>query len=116
VNGRIREPFKSVLSIGIPAVLISLIATGCAQSSGGGPEGPADVVALYQKNNCVSCHGSELQGRMGEATNLQKVGARMTKEQIVKQIRDGSSGMPPFGSQLSPEEIDKLAEWLAGKK
>ena len=99
----------------VSALIATTAVAGCSGSSKG-LEGPADTVAIFQQNTCISCHGSELQGRMGEATNLQKVGARMTKAQIAAQIRNGGGSMPAFGSRLSAEEIDKLASWLAGKK
>jgi cytochrome c551 len=47
---------------------------------------------------------------------LQKVGGRLTKEQITKQIHDGGGDMPPFGTQLKDEEIQSLAAWLSAKK
>jgi cytochrome c551 len=96
------------------------------QPFGGGknnPGNPAEAMAgaseqtqAIYKQNCISCHGGTLEGRVGPATNLQKVGSRLSKEQIVKQITNGGNGMPAFGSKLKPEETDALAEWLAGKK
>ncbi|WP_282943562.1 c-type cytochrome [Paenibacillus sp. RC67] len=81
------------------------------------PEPAAAITVKVEevfKGNCMACHGDQLQGKIGP--NLQKVGSHLTKEQILKQIRDGGSDMPSFASSLSKEEIDALAEWLAGKK
>ncbi len=107
---------KSAIGLAAAGFIVLTAVAGCSGSSSKSLEGPADTVAIFEKNNCISCHGTALQGRMGEATNLQKVGARMTKEQIAAQIRDGGGGMPAFGSRLSADEIDKLATWLAAKK
>ncbi|WP_036720480.1 c-type cytochrome [Paenibacillus harenae] len=97
--------------------LLLLALAGCGGGSGKGNalDGPAGVISVY-KANCVNCHGSELQGRIGAVTNLQKVGARMSAEDITVQIEDGASTMPGFKDKLSAEEIEGLAEWLAGKK
>ncbi|WP_281890215.1 cytochrome c [Paenibacillus sp. YYML68] len=73
------------------------------------------VQALY-KQNCLSCHAANLEGRMGGKTNLQQVGARLSVEQITTQIAKGGNGMPGYQGRLKPEEIDGLAQWLATKK
>ncbi|OXM16834.1 c-type cytochrome [Paenibacillus herberti] len=66
------------------------------------------------KENCMSCHGGELQGGMGPS--LQKAGAKLTKDQLAVIITNGRDGMPSFKDRLSTEEIDNLAAWLAEKK
>lgn len=76
---------------------------------------PEQVQSLY-KQNCLSCHGGGLEGRVGPKTNLQQVGARLSKEKIDKQIASGGNGMPGFGSKLKPEETQALAEWLAAQR
>ncbi|PZE19814.1 cytochrome c [Paenibacillus xerothermodurans] len=78
--------------------------------------GASEQVKTLYTQNCLSCHGGNLEGRVGPPTNLQQVGGRMTKEQISGQIKNGGNGMQPFANKLKPEEIDALAEWLAGKK
>ncbi|MBP1992361.1 c-type cytochrome [Paenibacillus eucommiae] len=71
---------------------------------------------LFQKTNCISCHGVDLSGRIGPTTNLQKIGASKTKEQIADQIRNGGGGMPVYKSKLTDDEINLLTEWLFSKK
>ena len=123
---------NGVKLIAAAALAIALAGCGAAKPNAGEPFGggkntaenrqsdvlasaPEQVQSLY-KQNCLSCHGSGLEGRVGPKTNLQKVGGQMTKDQIAKQITGGGNGMPGFGSKLKPEEIEALAGWLAEKK
>lgn len=75
----------------------------------------ADAQAVY-KNQCISCHGTDLKGRVGGNSSLEKVGQRLSKAQIVNQITHGGNGMIAFKKRISAEEIDLLADWLAAKK
>lgn len=75
----------------------------------------ADAQAIF-KQNCTSCHGDNLEGRMGGNTNLQQVGGRKSKEDIASRIANGGNGMPPFKDKLTESEVDALADWLAAKK
>ena len=109
------------IKLGVAAVLLVSLAA-CGGGSGGKKitgkyllDASVEVSTVY-KTSCLSCHGTDLQGRIGPATNLQEVGARLSKEQIVKQIEEGGEGMQPFKDTLTAEEIDGLATWLAGKK
>ena len=99
------------------AILLLVGVTACGnanenKNSGGNTSGTeADASTLYQQN-CAACHGNNLQGKNGP--NLQKIGSELSKEQILKQIKNGGGGMP--GNILSGEDADKVATWLAGKK
>jgi cytochrome c551 len=109
----------------IPILLGGLLmagSTACASNSSssnpspspeaqGNPE--AQAVVIYQ-NFCVSCHGINLEGF--KSPNLQKVGERLTEEQIFTQIQKGSEGMPGFKVSIKEQDIHLLAEWLAAKK
>ena len=75
----------------------------------------SNAEALY-KANCISCHGTDLEGKMGGNTNLQHVGADLDTDQIVNQITNGGGGMMAFKGRLSEDEIKALADWLAAKK
>jgi cytochrome c551 len=102
-------------------LVISLSA--CGQSTTPGASSPepasgesvaaADAKMTY-KNFCMSCHGGNLEGFKGP--NLQKVGERMSEEQIIKQIQKGGDGMPGFGVSIKEQDIQALAQWLASKK
>ncbi|RRJ67912.1 cytochrome c [Paenibacillus oralis] len=76
---------------------------------------PADekAAALY-KNQCISCHAADLSGRVGP--DLQKVGASLSKKQLISILEEGANGMPAYKKRLEKEEIEALAEWLAALK
>lgn len=114
---KMRGPYigKSIAAASV--LLLALTACGGGVNQGGAAlqNAPAETAQVY-KANCVSCHGSELQGRMGPSTNLQQVGARMSAADIVRQIEEGEGSMPSFKERLTQEEITGLAEWLSGRK
>jgi cytochrome c551 len=89
---------------------------GQASPSPGAAAGGAatgDVQAVF-KQNCISCHGVNLEGGVGP--NLQKVGTKYSKDQIVGIITNGRGAMPSFKGKISDNEIGALADWLAAKK
>lgn len=77
-------------------------------------EADKEAIVIYEQS-CIRCHAADLSGRVGEQSNLQHVGARLHKEQIIDTIKNGGQIMPPQ-KQLSDEEIETLANWLAAKK
>ncbi|MEK0312681.1 c-type cytochrome [Cohnella sp. 56] len=114
----------------LPAVALVLLTTTLIVSACGGGQsarpaasapasaalaGPAETVELY-RSNCISCHGRGLEGKMGAASDLRSVGARLTKEQIARQIADGGELMPAMKDRLTEAQIDALAVWLSAKK
>ncbi|TBL71249.1 c-type cytochrome [Paenibacillus thalictri] len=105
--------------------LTILIAAGCGGQSANKTDkfaqsGPGELLnsaperaqEIY-KTSCLSCHGNNLEGRVGPKTNLQQIGGRMNKDQITKQITNGGGGMPAFGAKLKPEDITVMTEWLS---
>ncbi|NOV04303.1 c-type cytochrome [Paenibacillus planticolens] len=83
------------------------------QSSGGTSTTKVDAQAVF-KANCVSCHGVNLEGAVGP--NLQKVGSKLSKDQVSTTITNGKGAMPSFKGKLSDDEVSSLATWLADKK
>lgn len=109
-------PSKGIIAAAMLAVLLAACGNnGSKPSSAAHMDAPEKTGAVY-KANCVSCHGSDLQGRMGAQTNLQQVGARMSEPEIAEQIKHGGRSMPSFEDRLTDEQINALAAWLAGKK
>lgn len=119
------------LAVLLVALLMVFGTAGCGGgngSSGGGnaspgrdaaqgqpPEGPAETVSLY-RTHCLSCHGSDLSGNMGPATDIRQVGARLDRDAIRRRIAEGGDMMPAFANRLADEEIDALADWLSTLK
>lgn len=69
-------------------------ATGTA---GAGPAAPAgsDAArgsALFAQKGCAVCHGANAQGLAGPKI----AGTQLAFERVLAQIRNGSTGMPPF--------------------
>ncbi|WJQ80961.1 c-type cytochrome [Brevibacillus brevis] len=94
-----------------------LVATACSNGATEGQTEVADAektaMQLY-KNNCMSCHGNDLSGRVGPG--LQQVGSKMAEEKLIEIIMVGANGMPGYEKVLSAEEIGQLAKWLSEKK
>ncbi|MCD1261229.1 cytochrome c [Paenibacillus athensensis] len=73
----------------------------------------ADAEALY-KSNCLSCHGGNLEGKIGPS--LAKVGGKLDEAKIAAKINNGGGGMPAFKSTLKEQDVQALAAWLSSKK
>ncbi|KQN99845.1 c-type cytochrome [Paenibacillus sp. Leaf72] len=107
----------------IGVIIGALIVSACGQSTTGfntknnNIEGErvqnSDAETLYMKK-CVTCHGTDLQGRAGP--NLQSVGSTLTQEEIARIVTDGRKGMPKFGTKLSEAEIQSISKWLSEHK
>ncbi|MGC4377415.1 cytochrome c [Fictibacillus sp. Mic-4] len=77
--------------------------------------GKVDTAAAKQvfKQNCASCHGQNLEGT-NAAPKLSDVGKKMSKDQILNQIKNGGGGMP--GGLIKGNDAENVAGWLASKK
>ncbi|TFZ46604.1 cytochrome c [Stenotrophomonas maltophilia] len=72
---------------------------------------PAAGAKLYT-TNCTACHGADRAGMPGAFPALTDVSKRLQPAQIKDKIRKGGGLMPPF-PQLSQQEIDDIASYLA---
>ncbi len=72
---------------------------------------PAAGAQLYA-NHCTACHGANRAGVPPTFPALTDVGKRLQPAQIKEKIRNGGGLMPPF-SQLSQQDVDELASFLA---
>ncbi len=70
---------------------------------------------LFNTHSCAKCHGTN--GINGDrAPDLQQVRDRMNAATIAAQIRNGGKGMPPFGDQLSDQQVNDLVAYLRTKR
>jgi ubiquinol-cytochrome c reductase cytochrome b subunit len=70
---------------------------------------------IFKDKGCEHCHGVDGVGT-DKGPALTTVGKQMHKNEIERQIRDGGKQMPPFGDELSDDEMHKLVDYLAHKK
>ena len=63
--------------------------------------------------NCGSCHTFSDAGTTGTiGPNLDEIA--LSTEQVAEQVRNGGAGMPAFADQLSEDEIEQVAAYVAG--
>ena len=74
-------------------------------------EDPAAGEKLYA-THCTACHGADRAGVPPTFPALTDVGKRLQPAQVKDRIKQGGGLMPPF-PQLSPQEIDDIASYLA---
>ncbi|MCG1010172.1 cytochrome c [Salinicoccus sp. ID82-1] len=67
---------------------------------------------VYQQNNCMGCHGQNLEGGSGPA--LTDVGSRLSEDEIRTRIEEGGDGMPA-GLVTDEEELDAVVQWLSSQ-
>ena len=81
-------------------------------SAGGGGGGEIDAKGIFTAN-CAACHTLAKAGTNGMVgPNLDDLS--LAPAAVEQQIRNGGGGMPPFGEQLSDEEIEALVQYLTG--
>ncbi|KAA1042456.1 cytochrome c551 [Macrococcus equipercicus] len=66
----------------------------------------------FQQNTCVGCHGRDMEGASGP--NLQKVGSKYSKAEILNIIKNGKGPMPK--GQAQGKEAEQIAAYLSKQK
>jgi ubiquinol-cytochrome c reductase cytochrome b subunit len=70
--------------------------------------------AVFQLKDCRNCHALDgLGGKRGP--DLSAVGARLTRDQLIDQINNGTPGggnMPAYGKHVRPAEMDAMVAFL----
>ena len=65
--------------------------------------------SLYM-SKCVACHGAD--GKLGAAGAKNLAETKLSVDEVKHQIINGKGAMPPFGNQLSEEEIQAIADYV----
>jgi cytochrome c551 len=73
------------------------------------PDGAGSDAAQVFAATCAGCHGAD--GGGGSAPSIT---GEDNQERIREQIRNGGDGMPAFSDTLTSEQIDALAQYVAG--
>jgi len=81
-----------------------------AEEGGGDPAAGETIFA----ENCAGCHGEDGYGGAG-GPDLRTMPLAQTEEGAIQQVTNGGGGMPPFGGQLSEEEITDVAAFVVQK-
>ena len=76
------------------------------------PEAAPDGAAVFSEAGCGSCHTLSAAGATGTVgPSLDEL--RPTDDQVVAIVTNGRGAMPSFADQLSAEEIDAVATYVA---
>ncbi|AQU80059.1 cytochrome c551 [Planococcus faecalis] len=84
-----------------------------APADSGGEETAAVDAEQVVQQNCISCHGENLEGA-GNFPALNDVGSRLSEEEIHSVIENGQGAMP--AGLIEGEEADAVAKYLAEMK
>ncbi|MCH2170185.1 cytochrome b N-terminal domain-containing protein [Myxococcota bacterium] len=71
--------------------------------------------AVLQGKQCRNCHSLDgIGGQRGP--DLSDVAARLTNDQLIRQVLQGGGNMPAYGHNLSPSEVTALVAFLGTLK
>ena len=91
------------------------VATETTGGGGGGGEGDAAAGKAVFTANCGSCHTLAEAGTSGTVgPNLDQLSLDVAA--VVQQVTNGGGGMPPFGGQLSEQEIQDVAAFVVASE
>jgi cytochrome c551 len=82
--------------------------TGVSTTTTAATPAAADGASVFS-NNCSICHGQKGEGGNG-GPNIQQ---GKTDALVMHQVTNGGGGMPAFGSQLTPAEIQAVAKYVS---
>lgn len=94
--------------------IMTMVETKRATAKAGTITRLADLGEEIYQGRCAFCHGPERQGDpTGTFPNLQAVGDRLTKEEILEQLNNGKGFMPSF-KQLGAGRLEAVVAFLLG--
>ncbi|WP_408863341.1 c-type cytochrome [Aneurinibacillus thermoaerophilus] len=62
-------------------------------------------------NQCMACHGQDLNGGAGAPT-LHGVVDKLKPEGVAEVLKNGRGGMPPIGASWSDQQMSSMIEYL----
>lgn len=66
---------------------------------------------VIQSMQCRNCHAiGGIGGQRGP--DLDDVGARLTKDQLIRQVIQGGGNMPAYGKNLSPDQVEAVVAYM----
>lgn len=99
-----------------------LVATGCQKQTPADEKNIVRPQMTSQKkmgpqlfaHHCAPCHGKQAHGGIaGPDLTASRYKYGKNRVSVIKTITEGrAGGMPSFGSQLKPEEIEVLSDYL----
>ena len=108
-----RWSVRSGVRVGMAGLLLLLgVCVAGAQGNG-----KAAGAATF-KTKCVLCHGADGAGdtplgKQLQAANLRsKEVQKLSDADLRKVVHDGQANMPPFGEQLTDDEIDQVIQYV----
>lgn len=81
--------------------------TTAEEPSDGAAAGDASAGQQVFADTCASCHGPQ-----GEGASAPALTAAGDAAAVEEQVRNGGGGMPPFGDQLSDQEISNVTAFV----
>lgn len=102
------RPSIGSLIIILFALTFSAALAGASETSG----------ATTFKSKCVLCHGADGTGNTSLGKQLQAADLhskdiqKKSDTELHKIVHDGNGNMPPFGEQLSDDEIDQVIKYV----
>lgn len=109
------QPRVRVLRTVAPILLLAVAAVLVGAGCGSDDEGGGDVelgAAVWSEAGCANCHTMEAAGATGSVgPNLDEL--QPSSEQVADIVSSGRGGMPSFSDQLSDDEIDSVAAYVA---
>ncbi len=76
----------------------------------------AKGAALFAEKGCAHCHGPSGFGGSDSGPDLSDVRKQLKPAAIAHQIRGGGKNMPPFGNELSEDQIASLVAYLHSRR
>src|SRR5262249_45664474 len=66
---------------------------------------------VFHSKQCINCHSIGREGGL-RGPALDNVATRLTGDQLVRQVIQGSGNMPAYGKNLSPAEVAALVAFM----